>query len=81
MKQKPSAPRRRSGRFQFLSHKADIISLHEQGMSGIMIWEKLRDEGRLAISYTQFTCYLREVMRPAPTNDREPTPFRDLMAK
>ena len=64
-------PQRRTGRFQFLAHKAEIAELYDNGMTVVMIWEKLRDENRLALSYPQFARYVRDSF-----NDRPPKAIR-----
>ncbi len=62
-------PQRRTGRYQFLAHKAEIAKLYENGMTVVMIWEKLRDENRLALSYPQFARYVRDHLKDKPAAD------------
>ncbi|OEB90911.1 hypothetical protein BBN09_10760 [Vibrio parahaemolyticus] len=62
---------RRNGRANFYSLKEEITKLINNGHTGIYIYQKLKEEEKLTISYPQFQRYLSELkQKETPTNKR-----------
>ena len=64
--------RRHTGRYEFFSNIERIRKLYSDGMTVIMIWEKLREEGVVTISYQHFALYVREHLQKVGTETAEP---------
>ena len=53
-------------RIEFRRAKADIQAALEEGWSGRMIWEQLRDEGRIRFGHSAFAKYVRTEIQGKP---------------
>lgn len=54
-------------RVTFLAMKKDIKEAIENGYSMLLIWEHLRETGKLAVSYNTFTQYVNRYITKAKT--------------
>lgn len=52
------------GKFEFLAQKDEILKLQNAGLPLSYIWKKLKDEGKINISYSQFTRYVNPKSSP-----------------
>ena len=53
-------------RIEFRRAKTDIEAALEEGWSGRMIWEQLRDEGRIRFGHSAFAKYVRTEIQGKP---------------
>lgn len=53
-------------RVEFLRAKNDIQAALDEGWSGRMIWEQLRDEGRIRFGHSAFAKYVRTLIQGKP---------------
>lgn len=53
-------------RIEFLRAKDDIQAALDEGWSGRMIWEHLRDEGRIRFGHSAFARYVRTLIQGKP---------------
>ncbi len=53
--------KRRNGRANFYSLREEILTLINNGHTGVYIYESLKSENKLSISYPQFQRYLSEI--------------------
>ncbi len=53
-------------RIEFLKAKDDIQAALDEGWSGRMIWEQLRDEGRIRFGHSAFARYVRTLIQGKP---------------
>lgn len=57
---KKTATEKGRGRSAFLALKPEIQAAIDQGWTAKEIWELLKDEGKIAISYSVFIRYIRD---------------------
>lgn len=53
-------------RIEFMRAKDDIQAALDEGWSGRMIWEQLRDEGRIRFAHSAFAKYVRTLIQGKP---------------
>ena len=53
-------------RIEFFRAKDDIQAALDEGWSGRMIWEQLRDEGRIRFGHSAFARYVRTLIQGKP---------------
>lgn len=67
--------RRSDGRHSVLVNRDDIREAMDQGYTVKAIWEALRQQGKVSISYQQFRLHVKKLIRqPAPVTVTEPAP-------
>ncbi|MBQ4133448.1 MAG: hypothetical protein IJD04_06940 [Desulfovibrionaceae bacterium] len=74
-----SAQRRYCGRAEFLASLETILQLRSEGHSARSIYESLRAENKISISYRTFCFYVLKYKRnkKVEVNDTSPLPLRN----
>ncbi|HBB9961478.1 TPA: hypothetical protein JG851_004645 [Vibrio parahaemolyticus] len=65
--------KRRNGRANFYSLRDEITKLINNGHTGTYIYEALKEENKLIISYPQFQRYLSEIKPKETPNNKRPS--------